>query len=75
MSQPAAFAEGRTVETADTAVTVAEEAPGLSVLPETASLGDLVGALNLLGASPRDVMSILQALKAAGALHADLVVM
>ena len=39
-----------------------------------AGLGDLVRALNALGASPRDIMSILQALRTAGALHAELIV-
>jgi flagellar P-ring protein precursor FlgI len=75
VSQPAPFGRGQTVVTADTSVQVTEESPALQVLPTTASLKDLVAALNALGASPRDVMAILQALRAAGALHAELVVM
>jgi flagellar P-ring protein precursor FlgI len=44
----------------------------LVALPESATIADLVAALNLIGATPRDLISILQAIKAAGALHADL---
>jgi flagellar P-ring protein precursor FlgI len=47
----------------------------LVTLPESATIADLVTALNLIGATPRDVISILQAVKAAGALHADLEIM
>ncbi|MEM7247693.1 MAG: flagellar basal body P-ring protein FlgI [Acidobacteriota bacterium] len=75
VSQPPAFSDGETVETFDSTLRVEEEVALLSVLPRTTSLGDLVSALNALGASPRDVMSILQSLRAAGALHAELVVM
>ena len=42
------------------------------VLPATTNVSDIVGALNTVGASPRDTISILQAMKAAGALHAEL---
>ena len=50
-----------------------EESKGNSiVLPATSNVNDIVGALNAVGATPRDVISILQAIKAAGALHADL---
>jgi flagellar P-ring protein precursor FlgI len=44
-------------------------------LPATTSVEDLTKALNLLGASPRDLIAILQAMKAAGALDADLEVL
>lgn len=44
----------------------------LIVLPEGASLIDVVSAINAVGATPRDLISILQAIKAAGALHAEL---
>ncbi|MDW8291367.1 MAG: flagellar basal body P-ring protein FlgI [Armatimonadota bacterium] len=40
-------------------------------MPEAVTVEQLVKALNLLGVSPRDLMSILQALRAAGALHAE----
>ena len=42
------------------------------MLPATANINYIVGALNSVGATPRDIISILQAIKAAGALHADL---
>jgi flagellar P-ring protein precursor FlgI len=42
------------------------------VVPATASISDIVGALNAVGATARDTISILQAMKAAGAIHADL---
>jgi flagellar P-ring protein precursor FlgI len=44
----------------------------LVTLPESANVSDLVNALNTIGASSRDLIAILQAIKAAGALHADL---
>jgi flagellar P-ring protein precursor FlgI len=44
----------------------------LVTLPESATVQDLVSALNAIGASPRDLIAILQAIKAAGALHGDL---
>ncbi len=47
----------------------------LVTLPESATVGDLVSALNAIGASPRDLVSILQAIKAAGALHGELEIM
>ena len=45
---------------------------GVSVLPSTASIGELAAALNALGATPRDLISILQMLKQSGSLHAEL---
>ena len=42
------------------------------MLPATADVSDIVGALNAVGATPRDIISILQAIKASGALHAEL---
>ena len=53
-------------------VTVQDDKASSIVLPATADISDIVGALNAVGATPRDVISILQAIKAAGALHADL---
>lgn len=44
-------------------------------LPEGATLADVVTALNRLGATPRDMITILQAIKRAGALRADVEVM
>jgi flagellar P-ring protein precursor FlgI len=72
VSQPPPLSGGSTVVTSTTAVDVKEQQAPLIVLPATASVSDLVSALNAVGATPRDVISILQAIKAAGALHAEL---
>ncbi|MRS15552.1 flagellar basal body P-ring protein FlgI [Enterobacteriaceae bacterium RIT691] len=72
VSQPNAFANGRTVTAAQSTVSVSHPHPQMITLPESTSLRTLVSALNGLGASPDDVMSILQALHEAGALDADL---
>lgn len=72
VSQPPSFSAGRTV-TANRQTVSAQEASGnILVLPSTASVGDVVAALNSVGATPRDIITILQAMKAAGALHAEL---
>jgi len=75
VSQPPSFSEGNTVATTNTTTEVDEEPAGLIVLPASASVSDVVAALNAVGATPRDIISILQAIKAAGALHADLQIM
>jgi flagellar P-ring protein FlgI len=73
VSQPAPFAErGRTVVTKDSDVNVTEEQRRLLLVESGASLGDLVSALNAIGVSPRDLITVFQAIKAAGALQADL---
>jgi len=72
VSQPNAFANGRTVNAAQSNVSVNRPHSQMITLPESTSLRTLVSALNGLGASPDDVMSILQALHEAGALDADL---
>lgn len=53
-------------------IDVDEEEASLMVLPKGASIADVVTGLNAVGARPRDVIAILQAIKEAGALHADL---
>lgn len=72
VSQPKPFSYGNTVVTNNTEVSVEESPASTIVLPETANINDIVGALNSVGATPRDIISILQAIKAAGALHATL---
>jgi flagellar P-ring protein precursor FlgI len=72
VSQPAPFARGRTAVVPQRDVAVQEDRKNLSVIPEGASIGDLVQALNVLGVTSRDLISILQAIKQAGALQADL---
>lgn len=75
VSQPNAFAEGQTVATPETDIGVVEEAGNLVVLDQGVSIGDVASALNAIGATPRDLIAIFQAIKAAGALYADLVVL
>jgi flagellar P-ring protein FlgI len=75
VSQPPSFSDGSTVVTTDTTVQVKEEPAGLVELPASSSVSDVVAALNAVGATPRDIISILQAIKAAGALHAELQIM
>jgi flagellar P-ring protein precursor FlgI len=73
VSQPMPFSNrGQTVVTSDTQTTVREGRAPLQVLESGVSIGQVVRALNALGVTPRDLISILQALKAAGALQADL---
>ncbi|MFA6851040.1 MAG: flagellar basal body P-ring protein FlgI [Selenomonadaceae bacterium] len=72
VNQPAPFSLGETIRTKNTDVKVTEDKANTIVLPATANISDVVGALNAVGATPRDIISILQAIKASGALHADL---
>ena len=72
VSQPGAFSGGRTAVTPQSDVSVKSGRGQMLQLPESSNLRTLVGALNNLGASPDDIMSILQALHEAGALDADL---
>jgi flagellar P-ring protein precursor FlgI len=72
VSQPGAFSEGRTVITEQAQVEVKEEPSKVLLLPASASLSDVVKALNAVGATPTDLLAILQAMKAAGALKAEL---
>jgi flagellar P-ring protein precursor FlgI len=77
VSQPGAFSRsGETVVTPQSQVSVDEEkGRKLITLKSGASLASLVAGLNALGVTPRDMISILQAIKAAGALQADVEVM
>lgn len=70
--QPPPFSHGNTVVVPNDGVNVTDQKGSSIVLPATANVNDIVGALNSVGATPRDIISILQAIKAAGALHADL---
>lgn len=73
VSQPAPLSKtGETKVVPRTDVKVEEENRRLMVMQEGASIGDVVRALNLMGVTPRDLISILQAVKAAGALQAEL---
>lgn len=72
VSQPAPFSYGNTVVTDNPDVEVTDSKGSTIILPATTNISDIVGALNTVGATPRDTISILQAMKAAGALHAEL---
>ena len=77
VSQPAPFAQnGDTTVVPRSAIDVQDDSDRrLAVVESGVSLQDLVDGLNALGIGPRDMISILQAIKAAGALHADIQVM
>ncbi|MGR3806019.1 flagellar basal body P-ring protein FlgI [Marinibacterium profundimaris] len=73
--QPNPFARGETVVVPRTNAGIQED-PGISLaeVPEGTSLAQVIAGLNALGVSPRDMIDILQTIKAAGALHAEFVV-
>jgi flagellar P-ring protein precursor FlgI len=71
-SQPAPFSRGKTAVLPRAQIGVAEQESQLRVVEDTITVGDLARALNQLGASPRDLIDILEALYQAGALHAEL---
>ena len=76
VSQPAPFSEGETVVTPRTNVRVDTEGTNkLGIVRDSVTLAELVDGLNALGIGPRDLISILQAIKAAGALQAEIEVM
>ena len=72
VSQPGAFSGGQTVAGQVSDITVRQEGGAVMMLPKSAQLKDLVRALNSLGATPQDLIAILQALQAAGSLKAEL---
>lgn len=72
VSQPEPFSEGETVVTEKSNISVQQQGTALRMIEGSADLVDVVKALNALGATPQDLMSILEALKAAGSLRAEL---
>jgi flagellar P-ring protein precursor FlgI len=76
VSQPNPFSRtGETVVVPRTEAEIVEEPGiGLALVPEAVTLADVVAGLNALGVGPRDMIDILKAIKAAGALHAEFVV-
>lgn len=75
VSQPQPFAEGRTTRVQNTEIEAFEESSRLNVIEETVTIGDLVRALNAMGTTPTDLISIIQAIKASGALSAEVEMM
>jgi len=72
ISQPGALSGGQTVVAQQNDITIKADPGKLILLPGAAKLADVVKALNTLGATPQDLLAILQALKASGALRAEL---
>jgi flagellar P-ring protein precursor FlgI len=72
ISQPAPFSQGQTVSTAQSQIEIHQQPGEVMLLKGSASLANVVKALNSIGATPQDLLAILQALKASGALHAEL---
>ena len=72
VSQPGAFSKGQTVVVPQKDVSVDEQEARLMVLPSGVTVDEVVRALNSVGVTPRDLIAILQAIKAGGALQADL---
>lgn len=75
VSQPEPFSLGKTEVVPKTETTVKEEKGNIILMPEGVSIGDVVNALNAIGVTPRDLIAIIQAIKKAGALQADLEIM
>ena len=75
ISQPGPFSKGKTVVTGFTDTTVDIDKARNIVIQNTATVTDIATALNELGVKPRDIIAIFQAIKEAGALQAELVVM
>ena len=74
VSQPNPLAPGRTTTVPRTGIQTQEGQGQVVALPESSTVTDLVKALNAVGATPRDLIPILQALDQAGALHGQLVI-
>jgi flagellar P-ring protein precursor FlgI len=72
VSQPGAFSNGTTQEVSNSQIAITKEPGKVMYLKGGASLADVVKALNSIGATPQDLLAILQAMKAAGSLRAEL---
>jgi flagellar P-ring protein precursor FlgI len=72
VSQPAPFSQGQTTTVPQTAVKADEQKSSFVTLNSGATVDDLIKALNALGVTPRDTIAILEAVRAAGALQAEL---
>ena len=72
ISQPAPLSQGQTVVAQQSDIRINQEPGNIIQVPPSPQLADVVKALNALGATPGDLLAILQAIKAAGALNAEL---
>jgi len=75
VSQPGPFSSGNTVKVDETDIKVSEGEGALHVIQAGVTIAEVARALNVLGASPRDVIAIFQTIKRAGALQAELIIM
>lgn len=75
VSQPGPLSFGQTAIVQRTEITVEEPEERLLIVPKGVGIGEVVNALNAIGVTPRDLISILQAIKASGSLHAELEIM
>ena len=74
VSQPAPFGRGETTVVPNSQITLAQDAARAFLFRRGVTLEEIVSAINRVGAAPSDLVAILEALKQAGALHAELVV-
>ncbi|GAB1043700.1 flagellar basal body P-ring protein FlgI [Shewanella algae] len=74
VSQPNALAGGQTAVTSNSTIDVAQDNRRMFMFNPGTSLDELVRAVNMVGAAPSDVLAILEALKMAGALHGELII-
>jgi flagellar P-ring protein precursor FlgI len=72
VSQPPPLSGGQTVQAEKSDIAISQQGGALIALPAGAKLADVVKALNSLGATPMDLLAILQAMKTAGALRAEI---
>ena len=72
VSQPNPLSQGQTVATEKTDIAITQQGGALIQMPAGTKLADVVKALNALGATPQDLLAILQAMRSAGALRAEI---
>ncbi len=75
VSQPEPFGQGQTTTTQEPSISVTQEKARVVELEASVKLSDITNALNKIGVTPRDIVAIFQALKQAGALRSELVIM
>ena len=75
ISQPTPFSKGETILTRESEIFVEAEKARVVVWKESANISNVASALNAIGATPRDIIAIFQALKQAGALRAELIIL
>ncbi|AGF79630.1 flagellar basal-body P-ring protein [Desulfocapsa sulfexigens DSM 10523] len=75
VTQPNPLATGQTVVAPETSIDIVEDDGQLMLVEEGVSIGAVADALNAIGATPRDLIAIFQAIKVAGAMHGELIVL